>query len=164
MFDQIKLEIGAVIGIIILCVAGYFIWKYNHAINEAATEKTANAQLVKSNAIDDKVIATQKKSDAITDATSVAVTEGTIKTQNNTAAITADVNAKLAAIKQKYNDQVKTQVKKPSSSTNTIPTIVQDPAIAEDKAIAQTLINGLWKMYCSGVPDASTCAPPVPTH
>ena len=137
MFDQIKLEVGAVLIIIVLCIGGYFVWKYNHTQNELVTEQAANKQLVTSNAVDAKTIATVQKSDAITEATNDAVAKGTETTNNTTAAITADVDAKIAAIKQTYDNQAKSTTK-PSGTINVKPVIT---APSEDKAIAQTLIN-----------------------
>jgi len=84
----------------------------------------------------------QQQSAQVTDAGNVAIQQAPVKNEQQQATVQQQTDTTISTIKQQYN---------------TLPKTDQN-AVAEDQAIAQAQIDGLWKTYCNVEPQAAQCS------
>lgn len=148
MFENIKLDAkmiaaGAVV-VIILVVVG-IIWWQHHEVKTLTNENVAASSTIAAQAAAGSeahaLIGNQQATNAVTDAGNAAIIAAPQKNADQQATVQAHTDQTVATIKQQYSTL-------PQTDAN---------AQAQDKAIAQAQIDGLWTTFCNVEAQAASC-------
>lgn len=142
---EVKMAIvGAIV--VIALIAGGVIWyqhkevgKLNQA-NGAASAVIGEQKAAASEA--HTTITNQQQSAQATDAGNIAIQQAPVKNEQQQAQVQQQTDTTISTINQQYSQLPKTDAN----------------AAAQDKAIAQAQIDGLWKTYCNVEPQSAQCA------
>lgn len=142
---EVKMAIAAVIAVIAL-IAGGVIWYQHKEVGklnqQTGADKVVIADQQQAGSEAHATINNQQASAQATDAGNVAIQQAPVKNEQQQAQVQQQTDTTVKNIQQQYN---------------TLPKTDQNAA-AEDHAIAQAQIDGLWKTFCNVEPQSAQCS------